>query len=135
MKFKLIILMFFVLISSCKKENTSLEKKIEGTWELHSFTMGLTGKVTYVQPGNGEIYKFSSNQFQRFENRQLIKTGTFSIKKDTIHLVNRIGNKIIFNNNNDGLFFDLDETYLSFFIDANDGGGETYKRITQPVLE
>jgi hypothetical protein len=135
MKFKLIILMFFVLISSCKKENTSLERKIEGTWELHSFTSGLTGKNSTVLTGNGSIFKFSSNQFQRFENGQLIKTGTYSIKKDTFHLVNRIGNKIIFNNVNDGLFFDLDDTYLSFFIDANDGGGETYKRVTQPILE
>jgi hypothetical protein len=133
MKAKFYVLIITIVFFSCKKENNSFEKKLEGTWELSSFTSGLTGKNTSVNAGNGTIYKFTAIQFQKFDNGQLIKSGTFIIKKDTIQLVNRIGNKIIFNNESGGMFFELDESYLSFFIDAPDGGGTTYKRIISPI--
>ena len=78
------VIILTVILFGCKKENNSFENKLEGTWELSSFTTGLTGKTTIVNPGSGTKYKFTANQFQRFDNSTLIESGNYYIKQDTI---------------------------------------------------
>ena len=79
----LLILPLLSVMSGCEKAER-LENKLEGTWELRH----LTGFVPQERlgnrpPGNGDIYKFQGNNFERHFDGKIADSGTFSVKKET----------------------------------------------------
>lgn len=127
MKRILTLIFLSIIFLSCKKENPVI-KTLKGTWELSSSNSGFANIVTNYPSGNGFIIKYTSNKYQRFSKGQLVESGTYNIKKDSIRIFGELGDKIIYNHQ-DEIFFTVDETHLSFFMDANDGGGVTYSRV------
>jgi hypothetical protein len=128
--FKFIFILLSSLIISCKKENTTISPKLIGTWELRMVDNGWVGNTNYP-PGNGNYLKFTKSTFERDTNRVLLNTGSYSIVKEKFNLTGEMGNRIIYNNeeNSSRTFVDVVHDSLTLYEDAYDGGGALYIRI------
>lgn len=78
----LLILPLLFVMSGCEKEER-LENKLEGAWELRH----LTGFVPQERlgnrlPGNGDIYKFQGNNFERHFDGKIVDSGKFSVNNE-----------------------------------------------------
>ena len=117
---------------ACKKEsNVPVSDSLRGTWELRDDVNGMTGRVTHHKAGNDTTIKFTSDTYESRAGGKLIKSGTYIVKKDTFHLDHTLKNKIIFDNQQNGIstFFEISDNKLSFIIDAYDAPGLVYERI------
>lgn len=122
----------FVLLLGfgCKKENLSkenLSKEIVGEWELRRSTGGMLAGKTYAA-GNGNIWKFDGEKFEKFQDNKLVGKGNYSL--------------ILSDGNNDGensllleglrtlgLSKKNNELVFYHWFVAADGTAQTYERI------
>lgn len=76
------IFCFILLLGlGCKKENLSkenLSNEIVGNWELRSSTGGMLAGKAYAS-GNGNIWKFDGEKFEKFQDNKLIEKGNYSL--------------------------------------------------------
>ncbi|MBS1530670.1 MAG: hypothetical protein JSU01_10205 [Bacteroidetes bacterium] len=126
----LFIAILAVAITGCKKESR-VSNSLTGTWELYMDVNGFTGHATYHKAGNDTLAVFTETTYSFFDGSKLVKSGTYYVKKDTSFLFNRLSNRIIFDGNTVSTreFFDIQNNQLSFWLDANDAGSSTYKRV------
>jgi hypothetical protein len=119
-----------IFFSGCK-EDSMIIKSIEGEWELVRVT-GSRPVITYPA-GNGNVLQFSASNYQLFENRQPVKSGTYTMVEDasaqtSVCLVLGAGeyrNRIIYDNdyNSPKKFIQISNDTLSilsgcFAVDA-----------------
>lgn len=125
------ILILFTLCISCKKESTSVSSTLVGTWELRTVYTGGWGPNRNYPPGNGNYLKFTKSTFERDTNRVLLNSGSYSIVKEKFNLTGKMGNRIIYNHeeNSSRTFVDVSHDSLTLSEDAYDGGGALYIRI------
>ena len=75
----LVLLIALFTVSACKKEKEeSDDLRLVGEWEIRSSVGGLSPSTQFPE-GNGRILKFSETGYQRLENGQVIKSGTYEI--------------------------------------------------------
>ena len=75
----LVLFIALFTVSACKKEKEeSDELRLVGEWEIRSSVGGLSPSTQFPE-GNGKILKFSETGYQRLENGQVIKSGTYEI--------------------------------------------------------
>lgn len=130
--FSLVVLFSLVFIFGCNKSNTSLS--IQGTWELRHSEGGYgpPNRNPDFAPGNGNIWKFTSNTYQYYINGELSGTGSFTTTKDVAIATGRKMDALILNGNNeDQLFFEIKNNILTMYrgIIAADGTVQTYERV------
>lgn len=103
--------------------------KLTGSWELRRVNGGFPYRSTDYSPGNGNIIKFTTKTYTRFENGQPIETRTYELIKETTLPDNMY--EIIYN----GSFsypktlIRLEGNKISFSLYIPDGGGSEYERI------
>lgn len=76
------LLFIMALFSHCKKEMGLSTANLSGLWELSQAQVSLLPPTTYT-PGNGNTYKFNKNNYEKYENNVLVKSGTFILMEDT----------------------------------------------------
>ncbi len=128
--FKFIFILLPLFIISCKKESTSISSTLVGTWELRTVYSGWAGSTNYT-PGNGHYLKFTKSTFEIDTNRVRINSGSYRLVKEKFYLTGEIGDRIIYNNEENLLrtFVEVFHDSLTFSQDAFDGGGALYIRI------
>jgi len=78
------LIVFFV---ACKKD--SAENKADshtsiiGTWELRQTNAAMNPLATNYAPGNGNILKFTEQNYEAYKNGQLVRRGAYAIVPDT----------------------------------------------------
>ncbi len=124
----LTLLISVITITSCKKE--ALPVKMNGTWELRTEYSGWVGTIQYLA-GNGQTWVFNGSGYAKKDNGLVLESGYFILVKDTMRLTGRIADRLILNDNYNGLpvFVSLSNDRLSFSIDAVDAGGSEYQKI------
>jgi hypothetical protein len=90
MRSRLVATCFCVLIVfffACKKDNRENKVKshvsIVGTWELRQATAAMNPLATNYAPGNGNILKFTDQNYEAYKNGQLVRRGSYAIVPDT----------------------------------------------------
>jgi hypothetical protein len=126
--FSISMMLLFSLIS-CKKK--SAESNLNGTWELR-YTEGIqvAGADPNYKAGNGNILKFSGNNYERYADNKLIDSGTFSLQEEVKNINNTRSNYSILLKNNDKLYINLSGNKLIVFIGviAADGIENHYEK-------
>ena len=128
-----IILSLLILISACKKENR-LESKLEGRWELrHVIGFLPPDRLGNRPPGNGEIYKFQGNNFERQTGGKITNSGTFSVSNEKSNHNEKLEFKIVLDGDkyDSSIPFKMtgEKLVLHFGALATDGAIETYARL------
>ena len=128
--FKLLFILLPLYLVSCKKESTSVSTAIIGTWELRTVYSGWVPNKNYP-PGNGNYMKFTGSTFEIDTNHVFFSSGSYSIVKEKFSLTGKMGNRIIYNDEEYGnrTFVDVAQDSLNLSEDANDGGGSLYIQI------
>lgn len=115
---------------SCKKE-VPISDSLTGTWELSADFSGWGGSHTH-KPGNDTLLVLTSGTYSFSQKGTVVRSGNYTTKKDTIHIYNQLGNRIIFDADDPNYvheFFTVQNNELNMFDDAWDGSGTTYRRI------
>ncbi|MFI5160763.1 MAG: hypothetical protein ACHQHN_05770 [Sphingobacteriales bacterium] len=117
----------------CKKDKIPVSNSLAGTWELSLDVNGMTGYVTHHKPGNDTVMKFNADgSYAFYDHNKITRSGNYTIRQDTFYIDHTLKNRIIYDHEDSGFsnnFFDISNNQLSFFIDAYDAGGVTYRRI------
>lgn len=94
--------------AGCRKsQNNKIQKIIVGTWELRKTTAAMNPNATTYPEGNGNIYKFTANNYEKYINGVLARSGTYQIVEDpgvsvSVCLVipsGQYSHRIVFDNN------------------------------------
>jgi hypothetical protein len=126
----LFIVSFSIFTGSCKKNTPDLSQAIIGTWELRKDIGGIMGGTRFYAPGNGSIIKFTSTNFERYDNGQLGENGIYNIIKDKAHNGGMPPDRLVFNSSNSPKFFvKMEQSQLMISIDADDSNTWVYDRI------
>jgi hypothetical protein len=151
----MLTLFALIIIASCSKNK---DKEDEGVlincgcsgnhasyWELKFISGGMMPTVTYPA-GNGNILKFTSRTYEKYNDTTLVEKGTHrlvadgSVKENVCLEITpgRYRHRIIFNNDvaAQKTFINITDTTLSYISGcfALDGGVErTYRRIKKPA--
>ena len=128
-----IILSLIIAVSACKKENR-LESKLEGTWELrHLIGFVPPDRKGDRPPGNGDIYTFKGNNFERLMGGIIIDSGTFLVLNDISNYNEKLEFKIVFDGGkyDNTIPFQLvsGKLILHFGALASDGAIATYAKL------
>jgi hypothetical protein len=80
------IALFFILglsllFNSCKNEEEILINSIVGIWEIRSSGGYIFLPRTVYKSMNGGIMKFTSTEYQLFEQGQLLRSGKYKLRK------------------------------------------------------
>ncbi|MDO6433443.1 hypothetical protein Q4E93_22715 [Flavitalea sp. BT771] len=102
---------------------------IVGTWELRSNGAGVV--LMNFPPGNGNMYKYQANTYEKYTGGMLKKKGTYRIVKEKFKLTGKMMDRIIYDN-------DMNATTVYVFVgndmlSYNVGGystGDMYARIS-----
>jgi len=126
------ILLFTIAVAafSCKKE-IPVSDSLTGTWELSVDYTGWGGTHTH-KPGNDTTVVFTDAKYTFSAKGTIVRSGAYTTKKDTIHIYNQLGNRIVFDGDDPNYiheFYTIQNNQLTIFDDANDGGGTTYRRL------
>lgn len=129
LKLTLVLTILFVF-TACKKK--SLEKGINGTWELRHLVGGMiAGADPNYKKGNGDIYVFNDQKFDRYSKGKIIESGTFVISTERKDINNNHANSAItFSTSTEKYYTNLSGDKLTIFIGviAADGVEVTYER-------
>ncbi|GAA3978001.1 hypothetical protein GCM10022246_32840 [Pedobacter ginsengiterrae] len=125
-----LVLSILFIFSACKKK--SLEKGINGTWELRHVAGGMiAGADPNYKKGNGDIYVFNNQNFERYSQGKLIQSGTFVMSTERKDINNNQANSAItFSTSAEKYYTNLSGNKLTIFIGviAADGVEVTYER-------
>lgn len=129
LKLSLVLTILFAF-TACKKK--SLEKGINGTWELRYVAGGqIAGADPNYKKGNGDIYVFNNQNFERYSNGKVIQSGTFVMSTESKEINNNHANSAItFSTSTEKYYTNLSGSKLTIFIGviAADGVEVTYER-------
>jgi hypothetical protein len=130
----LFMLSLMLIISSCEKAQR-LENKLDGTWELRYLIGFLPPELRGDRPpGNGYIYSFQGNNFERRMGGKLVDSGTFSVLKDSSNNNNeKLDYKLVLDGDkyDHSIPFKLSDEKLTLHFGAlaSDGAIGTYAKI------
>ncbi|MFC3562701.1 hypothetical protein [Pedobacter jamesrossensis] len=117
--------------TACKKK--TIEKGINGTWELRYVAGGqIAGADPNYKKGNGDIYIFNNQNFERYSKGKVIQSGTFVITTERKDINNNQANSAItFSTSTEKYYTNLTGDKLTIFIGviAADGVEVTYERL------
>ncbi len=125
-----LLVLFLPTAFACKKE-VPVSDSIIGTWELSVDYGGWSG-THYHKAGNDTLAVFTAKTYAFYQHGTLIKSGTYTTKKDTAYVFHQLKNRIIFDGQDSGYsheFFDIADNQLSIYLYAYDAGSTTYRRI------
>ncbi|HTI59263.1 hypothetical protein [Mucilaginibacter sp.] len=113
----------------CKKD-IPVSDSLTGTWELRKDGGGWSAIVDH-KPGNDTLMIFTGTNYSFYNKNKLVRSGAYTVKKDTSFMYGQLKNRIIFDGNTDDMrqFFDIQNNKLSFWIDAYDTPMVMYQRI------
>jgi hypothetical protein len=78
------VCLLIISIFGCTKQQTRVEKSIQGNWELRKLEGGVGGLIVF-QPGNGHIYEFKDGSTYRYlDNGTVTETGTYTFQPSTV---------------------------------------------------
>jgi len=125
-------LLSFAIISlalSCKKD-VPISDSLTGTWELRQDGGGWSAIINH-KPGNDTLVIFTGTTYSFYNKSKLVRSGPYTVKKDTSYMYGGLKNRIIFDGNTNDIreFFDIQNNKLSLWIDAYDAPTVTYQRI------
>ncbi|SFQ51928.1 hypothetical protein [Parafilimonas terrae] len=69
-----------IIVTACHK-NVSSADALQGRWELRSVYGGYGSGGGNYEPGNGNIYFFTSDKYRHYVNNVLNDSGSYSITK------------------------------------------------------
>lgn len=115
--------------SGCKKD-IPVSGSLTGTWELRQDGGGWSAIVDH-KPGNDTLMIFTGTTYSFYTKNKLVRSGAYTVRKDTSFMYGQLKNRIIFDGNTDDMrqFFDIQNNKLSFWIDAYDTPMVMYQRI------
>lgn len=135
------ILTTTIVLGGCKKDKTTVNTQLKGSWELTEAQTGMVPSLLYP-PGNGNTLFFSDSSYQKYTDNVLESSGRYSIVTDTtasqtVGLVIPAGQynrRIIFEgmNSNYKVFFQLSGNSLSLltgYFPLDSGGYLVYKKV------
>lgn len=129
LKLTLVLAVFFAF-TACKKK--SLEKGINGTWELRYVAGGqIAGANPNYKKGNGDIYVFNNQNFERHSQGKIVQSGTFVLSTESKFINNSHANSAItFSTSTEKYYTNLSGNKLTIFLGviAADGIESTYER-------
>ena len=136
-------ILFFTLIitlglTACKKSDTiAVETELTGNWELRQVNSGFSGTVRNYPAGNGHTLKFSGKTYKIMAHDTVEKAGTFILTREVSQLTQKVGIRIVYDNNRNTIktFLEVKGNTLSIFPDAYDGGSKSYQRIGEFVVD
>jgi hypothetical protein len=74
-------------IFSCKKDKGNDEpielEELTGVWELAETSAAMMPGVKTYDPGNGNVMSFKEGKYAQYNNRHLIKEGTYTVVEDS----------------------------------------------------
>ena len=126
--------LLFALLS-CKKDNqVAISDNLVGSWEFRGIACFCAPNINTISPspGNGNIlYFFENNTYKHFQKTQLVKSGTYEIKKETFF--GTPVNRIIYDSDTTAMktFFKIENNKLTLYGTvpvAADGSEEYYAR-------
>lgn len=111
--------------AGCKKNQTEkVSKAIIGSWELRKTTAAMNPNATTYDEGNGNIYKFTEDRYEKYLNGVIEKSGTYQIVEDATvsqsvcleFAADQYTHRIIFDNDNANakIFFQIVNRNLVF---------------------
>ncbi|MCV9928593.1 hypothetical protein OIU83_13070 [Flavobacterium sp. LS1R49] len=121
--------MLLLTIISCQKNSASDE--LNGTWELrHIEGIQVAGVDPNFKAGNGNLFKFEGQNFEKYNDGKKVETGTFTITPEEMPINNRKANYSITFNNKEKTYVSLIENKLILFngMIAADGTESTYEK-------
>lgn len=113
----------------CKKD-VPISASLTGTWELREDGGGW-GPIVNHKPGNDTLVIFTGTTYSFYNKNKLVRSGAYSVKRDTSYMYSQLKNRIIFDGHTDDIrqFFDIQNNKLNFWIDAYDAPIVMYQRI------
>jgi hypothetical protein len=91
--FRLLIIIAALFITSCEKANVKLS--LPGSWQLSQVSGGMIGN----QPaGKGYGLELTGTEYRKFENGQVVKSGTYTLVYEKPLLSDRKMYRIIYDN-------------------------------------
>lgn len=119
--FLFILTITILLLEGCKKDVPRVPKPIEGNWELSMASGGIIGGMTTYPTGNGNIYKFSESNYEKYINGTLKKTGFYSTFQDTFYGRHIVMDRIVFDDDTMNRFtMEISDNKLTIQLDADD---------------
>ena len=133
MKYKsfiFLVLLAPLMLLSCKKEKAEVSQSLIGTWELRTAYNGQGGKTDYAA-GNGHVLKFTATTYQVYSGGSLLKSGTYTLVKDSSYMLGKIADRIVYDGEQNSVrsFAEIKSTNLTLTVDAYDGPSALYARI------
>jgi hypothetical protein len=116
-RLKLLVMLGALFIISCEK--AEIDSTLQGSWELSSVAGG--NLANYLYPtGKGYGIKFTETEYQKYENGQIIKSGTYSLHNEKSFLNDKIMTRIIYDNdlNFPKQFIDIKRSKLTIYYGA-----------------
>jgi hypothetical protein len=136
---------FIISIESCKKVNTKqnidIASSIIGSWELRQSSAAMNPTPKNYTVGNGNILKFTIDNYETYVNGTLVKKGLYAITMDTTVEANvclvfskdQFANRIIFDSayNMPKIFIQISGDKLTFISGCyayDAGDSEEYEK-------
>ena len=85
-RFILLVSLVVIMIGlGCEKSESNkppFSDSLVGSWELRHASAAMNPQVSTPPPRNGNILKFTSTGYERYEAHQLVKTGQYEVIQD-----------------------------------------------------
>lgn len=131
-----------VLAAACNKHGNPSNDSLAGTWELRETSAAMMPGSTQHPAGNGNKLDFKDSEYRIYKAGQLVRSGQFSIVKDTTAQNNiclilpagKFTSRLIYNDSTSGkIFYQIEGSKVRFYsgcyaVDA--GHSEVYERIS-----
>lgn len=142
--FEICFVVLVLTVTCCNKQKKTVQDdaalRLLGTWELREVQAGMT-PIAQHPAGNGNQYRFAETTYEKFENGNLQKSGTYRVVRDTtvvaeVGLVLPAGqftNRIVFDSNLDTekTFFGFESgklVFLSGYFPTDGGSRRVYEK-------
>ena len=121
MKYHILTICLAVIIVSfgnCKKDIGNVEINVDslvGSWELRQAQRGMIPTKEYA-PKNGNIYKFTNSQYEKYTDGNLVQTGKYQLIRDD-SVEKEVGLDVPDGQFTTRIIFDNDSVYNKTFIE------------------
>ena len=82
MKCVLVLLAIITFSQGCTKDTEVYSNTIIGRWELRTTSAAMLPAGSTYPPGNGNIFEFSNDTYQQYNNGVPVKSGSYRIVTD-----------------------------------------------------
>ncbi|WP_316741040.1 hypothetical protein [Pedobacter antarcticus] len=122
-------LLLVLFTSACANKNQSLY--LDGTWELrHVIGIQVAGVSPDFKPGNGNLYKFRDDTYEKWSDGARVSSGTFKLAKEDLPINNNKANYSLLLDDQTKTYIKLSRSQLVIFNGqvAADGTESTYEK-------